>query len=335
MCFDSKFKTEVLKIDEKSLMKAKRYISCGELVAFPTETVYGLGADATDDRAIEKIFKAKGRPQDNPLIVHVHKDYDVDKLVEVNYDYVYKLRQAFLPGPLTMVYKSRGVISKVATCGLDTVGIRIPSSSAAQEFLKAVDMPIAAPSANVSKHTSPVTAAHVFDDLNGKIPLILDGGKSEGGIESTVLDVTTETPTILRSGLVTHEMIKSVAGKCEYSKGTTSKVISPGTKYAHYMPHCETALYRRADYKKAQESYDDAVKSGKRAYFMCDEEMTATISGNVLNLGKTAEEIASNLYYRLLEGEKKADIIIAFDVETGSELDVGIMNRLEKACKRV
>ncbi len=334
MCSDSKFGTEVLGIDDYSLSLAKKYISSGELVAFPTETVYGLGANATDGAAIKKIFAAKGRPQDNPLIVHLHKDYDVDKLVEVEYDYVYKLREKFLPGPLTMVYKSKGIVSKVATCGLETVGIRIPRSEAAQKFLRAVDMPIAAPSANVSKHTSPVTAAHVFDDLSGKIPLILDGGKCDGGIESTVLDVTHEVPVILRSGLITCEMIKEAVGECEYSDGSDKKVRSPGTKYAHYMPRSETALYRRDDIKGAQEAYDEAVKSGKRAYFMCDEEIGKLLHGNILNLGKTAEEIASNLYYRLLEGEKIADIIIAFDVETGSDIDTGIMNRLEKACKR-
>ena len=165
MIFSDSYDTQVLKIDDKSLELAKKYILNGELVGFPTETVYGLGAIAYSDEAVKKIYAAKGRPSDNPLIVHVHKDYDADKLVSVKYDYVYKLREAFLPGPLTMVYPSKGMISPVATCGLDTVGIRIPSSEAAQEFLRAVNVPIAAPSANVSKHTSPVTAMHVYEDL--------------------------------------------------------------------------------------------------------------------------------------------------------------------------
>lgn len=329
------YDTKVLKIDDKSLSLAKEYILNGELVGFPTETVYGLGAIAYSDEAVKSIFEAKGRPQDNPLIVHVYKDYDADKLVFVDHDYVYKLREAFLPGPLTMVYRSRGVISPVATCGLDTVGIRIPSSEAAQEFLKAVNVPVAAPSANVSKHTSPVTAMHVYEDLKGKIPLILDGGKCTGGIESTVLDVTTDTPIILRSGLVTAEMIKSVVGKCAYSQNKpTDKIRAPGMKYRHYCPKCETALFKRDDYKEAQALYDEYVAQGKTPYFMCDGGMENKIRGNVLKLGNTAQEIASNLYDKLHEGESVADILIAFEVETGSDVDVGIMNRLSKACKK-
>lgn len=329
------YETKIFGITDKSLNLAKEYILNGELVGFPTETVYGLGAIAYSDEAVRKIFEAKGRPQDNPLIVHVHKDYDVDKLVYVDYDYVYKLREAFLPGPLTMVYRSKGMISPVATCGLDTVGIRIPSSEAAQAFLKAVDVPVAAPSANVSKHTSPVTAMHVYEDLKGKIPMILDGGKCSGGIESTVLDVTTDTPIILRSGLVTADMIKSVVGKCLYSQNKpTDKIRAPGMKYRHYCPKCETALFKREQTEIAQKTYDELSAQGKRVYFMCDDDMAYKVRGKILKLGATAEEIASNLYDKLHEGEEIADMIIAFDVVTGSDVDVGIMNRLSKACKR-
>lgn len=328
--------TEVLKINDKSLDLARNYILKNELVGFPTETVYGLGAIAYSDEAVKKIYEAKGRPADNPLIVHVHKDYDVEKLVCVDHDYVYKLREAFLPGPLTMVYRSKGLISPVATCGLDTVGIRIPSHPGAQEFLKAVNVPVAAPSANVSKHTSPVTAWHVYEDLNGKIPLILDGGQCTGGIESTVLDVTTDTPIILRSGLVTADMITKVVGKCLYSANKpTDKIRAPGMKYRHYCPKCETALFERSDIAKAQALYDESLALGKKPYFMCDEEMAKKVNGNVLSLGKTAEEIAFHLYDKLHEAEEKADIVIAFVVDTGSDVDVGVMNRLSKACKKI
>lgn len=331
--FDGGYDTQVLVIDDYSLELAKKYILNEELVGFPTETVYGLGAMAYSDAAVKRIYEAKGRPADNPLIVHVHKWYDVDKLVDVKYDYINKLREAFLPGPLTMVYPSKGMISPVATCGLDTVGIRIPSSDAAQEFLKTVDIPIAAPSANVSKHTSPVTAQHVYEDLKGKIPLILDGGKSSGGIESTVLDVTTDTPIILRSGLVTCEMIKKVVGKCEYSANTVDdKVRAPGMKYRHYRPNCETYLFGRDEVDKAQSVYDAQKLSGKRVCFMCDDEMVKHVRGMTLNMGKTAEEIASSLYYDLHRAEEIADVLIAFVVDTGSDVDVGIMNRLSKAC---
>ena len=328
--------TEVLKINDRSLDLARNYILKNELVGFPTETVYGLGAIAYSDEAVKKIYEAKGRPADNPLIVHVHKDYDVKKLVCVDHDYVYKLREAFLPGPLTMVYRSKGLISPVAICGLDTVGIRIPSHPGAQEFLKAVNVPVAAPSANVSKHTSPVTAWHVYEDLNGKIPLILDGGQCTGGIESTVLDVTTDTPIILRSGLVTADMITKVVGKCLYSANKpTDKIRAPGMKYRHYCPKCETALYERSDIAKAQALYDESLAEGKKPYFMCDKEMAEKVNGNILSLGKTAEEIAFHLYDKLHEAEEKADIVIAFVVDTGSDVDVGVMNRLSKACKKI
>ena len=327
--------TKLLKIDDNSLKIAKDYVLNEEVVAFPTETVYGLGATAFSDEAVKKIFIAKGRPQDNPLIVHVHKDYDVDKLVQVDYDYVYKLREAFVPGPITMVYKSKGVVSPVATCGLDTVGIRVPMHEGAQRFLKELDIPIAAPSANASKHTSPVTAMHVYEDMNGKIPLILDGGKCQGGIESTVLDVTTDTPIILRSGLVTAEMIRAVVGKCEYSQNrSTDKVRAPGMKYRHYTPKCQTALFGRNQISKAQDLYRKTEEKGLRAYYMCDQELASKLNGNILNLGKTASEIAFNLYVALHKAEEVADLLIAFDVDTGSDVDVGIMNRLSKACDR-
>ena len=179
-------RTEILPLGDESLARAKKLLRAGELVAFPTETVYGLGADARSDAAVENIYRVKGRPSDNPLIVHVHKDYDLSALVEDDRPYAAKLREAFLPGPLTLVYRSRGKVSPKVSCGLDTLAVRVPSHPEAQRFLRYVDIPVAAPSANVSKHVSPVSAQHVFDDLNGKIPLILDGGSCSGGIESTV-----------------------------------------------------------------------------------------------------------------------------------------------------
>ncbi len=326
--------TQVSKVNEESLKLAKTLIENEELVAFPTETVYGLGAIATSDIAVKKIYEVKGRPSDNPLIVHVHKNYDLSKLVYVDYDYVYDLQKAFLPGALTMVYRAKGNVSKIVSCGLDTLAIRVPSNKDAQKFLEYVNLPIAAPSANVSKHTSPVTAEHVYNDLNGKINLILDGGKCTGGIESTVLDVTTETPTILRSGLITSEMIKKVVGKCEYSNSTpTDKVRSPGCKYQHYTPKCETVLFERNEIEKAQNFYDLCEKNGKIPYFMCDGKIAKILKGRILNLGESGEEIASNLYDKLLYGEKVASILIGVVIDSGSEIDVGVLNRMRKAFK--
>ena len=226
--------TKILEIDESALRLCKRIISDGGAVAFPTETVYGLGANAFDTAAVENIFKIKGRPNDNPLIVHVHTDYDISALVEAVPEYAKRLAAAYLPGPLTMVYKSKGAVSPAVSCGLNTLAIRIPAHKGAQSFLKYVNLPIAAPSANISKHVSPTAAEHVFDDLNGKIEVVLQGGKCEGGIESTVLDCTGDFPVILRSGLVTREMIEKVAGRCGeyvYKEGVAAR--SPGLKYKH------------------------------------------------------------------------------------------------------
>ncbi|MDE5548120.1 MAG: threonylcarbamoyl-AMP synthase, partial [Clostridia bacterium] len=224
--------TQIVSPDKEWLERAKEYILQGGVVAFHTETVYGLGANAFDDEAVKSIFALKGRPADNPLIAHVHRDYDISKIVDEVPAYTEKLRKAFLPGPLTMVYPSKGKVSRYVSCGLDTLAIRVPSSETAQAFLREVDLPIAAPSANRSKHVSPVTAQHVYDDFEGEIPLILDGGACDGGIESTVLDCTGEIPVILRAGLVTREMIKSVVGACGvYEKKAGERPKSPGMAY--------------------------------------------------------------------------------------------------------
>lgn len=326
--------TKILKINDNSLKLSKNLILNEELVAIPTETVYGLGGLATSDLAVKKIFEAKGRPNDNPLIVHVHKDYDLTKLVHVDFSYVYDLINAYMPGPLTLVMRHKGFVSKSVTCGLDTLAVRIPDHEGCQQFLRYVDVPIAAPSANVSKHTSPVTAEHVYNDLNGKIEVILDGGKCAGGIESTVLDVTKPVPVILRSGLVTAEMIKRVVGACEYVQNTGSEVVrSPGMKYVHYTPKCKTALFERNELPLAQELYDKILSKGKVPVFLCDDKVSHKLCGEKLLLGISGEEIASNLYDKLLEGEKIADVLIAIKIDTGSEVDIGVMNRLSKACK--
>lgn len=326
--------TEILQIDEKSLKLCKSLISAGEAVAFPTETVYGLGANAFDDAAVKKIFEIKGRPNDNPLIVHVHTDYDLSSLVSYVPEYAKLLAKAFLPGPLTMVYRSKGVVSSAVSCGLDTLAIRIPFHEGAQRFLRYVNLPIAAPSANISKHVSPVTAQHVYDDLKGRIACILDGGKCSGGIESTVLDCTGEVPCVLRSGLITREMIAQVAGECEeYVLKDGERVRSPGMKYKHYSPNCKTALYDYAHRDEAVCEYEKLYADGAKVYLMGDDAV-CTEAGvkNTLNLGKTEEEIASNLYDKLREGERVADVIIAVAPQKQDGVMVGVMNRLKKAC---
>ncbi len=328
----AEYKTKILPISESSLTEAASLISRGELVAFPTETVYGLGALATDDEAIKKVYAVKGRPSDNPLIVHVHKDYDISSLVDLGRDYTAKLREAFLPGPLTIVYKSLGRVSPLVSCGLNTLAIRVPQSAAAQEFLKFVNLPIAAPSANISKHVSPVEAMHVYNDFNGKIPLVLDGGKSVGGIESTVLDATGEYPIILRKGLVTAEDVARVCGKCLYAdENTVGKTKSPGMKYRHYCPATQTALFERNDVSGALELYESCKASGKNPVFLADGEMAKLLLGKaVLNLGNTGEEMAANLYDLLRQGER-FDLIIGFKLNVNSELMMSVNNRYSKA----
>ena len=324
-------------VNEQSLGLAKEIIECGGAVAFPTETVYGLGANAFDTAAVENIFKIKGRPNDNPLIVHVHKDYDISSLVSDIPPYAEKLARAYLPGPLTMVYKSRGKVSAAVSCGLDTLAIRVPSHKDAQKFLKYINLPVAAPSANISKHVSPVTAEHVYSDLNVKVALILDGGKSEGGIESTVLDCTGEIPVILRSGLITREMIAEIAGDCgEYVLKYGEKAKSPGMKYKHYSPKCKTMFFAADELDKALSEYEKNNREGVCAYLLCDDQTAkAAAVKNILNLGKNGEEIASNLYLKLREGENKAQLIIAVAPKEQGGVMKGVMNRLTKACKDV
>lgn len=325
--------TEVQKIGERSLARAKELLLRGECVAFPTETVYGLGADARSDEAVERIYRVKGRPQDNPLIVHIHPGFDLGSLV---YDepYAQKLREAFLPGPLTLVYRSRGRVSVKVSCGLDTLAVRVPAHPEAQRFLRYVDIPVAAPSANRSKHVSPVSAQHVLDDLNGKIPLILDGGPCLGGIESTVCDITGPYPVILRAGLVTREMIAGVVGRCdEYIPREGEKVRSPGMKYKHYAPSCETRLFAPADAAAALAEYRRAVQGGRRVRVLCEDAVAGMFPAEaVLDLGADGAAMAENLYRLLREAETCADLLIAIEPAERGGVMTGVLNRLRKAC---
>ena len=325
--------TEILSVND-GIEKAKKILLSGGIVAMPTETVYGLAADGTNPDAVKKIFEVKGRPSDNPLIAHIHKDYDINTLVYVKNDYVHKLIDAFMPGPLTLVMESKDVVCKEAVAYGDTLAVRMPSHPGCQALLRAVNIPLVAPSANLSKHTSPVSAEHVFSDLNGKIPLILDGGRCLGGIESTVLDATGKVPRILRAGLITKEMIENVAGACEIAEHKEGdKVKSPGVKYRHYRPKCDTALFSIDETDKASALYDLEVSRGRKPYIMCSNDLAEKFAGkNLLLLGKSGEEIAYNLYDKLLEGEKKADIIIAVSFGRCDGVYLGIMNRLTKSC---
>ena len=326
--------TEIKKINGKSIKLAVEILKADGVIGMPTETVYGLAGAGVSSTAVKKIFEIKGRPSDNPLIAHVHKKYDLNKLVYIEQPYVKTLIKKFMPGPLTLVFKSKGVVVEEAVCCGETLAVRMPKHKGCQKLLKAINLPLVAPSANISKHTSPVTATHVFNDLDGKLELILDGGKCAGGIESTVLDVTDKIPRILRAGLVTKEMIESVVGACEIAEHKeTDKVKSPGVKYRHYKPKCDTALFSKTELNKVIELYEQKEKEGLKPYIMCSNDIAESFKDkNLLLLGLTGEEIASNLYDKLLEGEKIADIIIAVSFDREDGVYLGITNRLRKSC---
>ena len=324
--------TRILNADAEALACARDLIGKGDVVAFHTETVYGLGANAFDEAAIAKIFALKGRPSDNPLIAHVHRAYNIPKLMDNEPAYAAKLSEAFLPGPITMVYPSTGKVSALVSCGLNTLAIRVPSSPTAQAFLRAVDLPIAAPSANLSKHVSPVAAKHVYDDFCGRIPLILDGGACEGGIESTVLDCTGEVPVVLRAGLVTREMIASVAGACGvYEKRAGEKPKSPGMAYRHYSPKCRTAYY--TDAEEAKRRYREEESAGGKPYILCAENAVPDGDFRVLDLGSAPEQMANRLYALLRQGEN-ATLLIAIEPRLRGGVMEGVLNRFMRAFGR-
>lgn len=328
--------TQIVSASRGWLQKAKQYILADDVVAFHTETVYGLGANAFHDGAVQRIFELKGRPSDNPLIVHVHKDYDISALVDFIPPYAIELARAYLPGPLTMVYPSKGKVSPLVSCGLNTLAVRVPSSQTAQAFLREVDLPIAAPSANKSKHVSPVTAQHVYDDFHGEIPLILDGGACQGGIESTVLDCTGSVPQILRAGLVTREMIARVAGDCTvYRMQAGEKPKSPGMAHRHYAPSCKTACFTADELEKARALYVEEETAGGTPYFLGESALGAQLSGlRFLDIGGTAEQMAQNLYAALRRAEGEATLLIAVEPkERGGVMD-GVLNRFNRAFGR-
>ncbi len=333
--------TTVLPINEHSIEQARKILLSGGVVAIPTETVYGLGGNALDDGAVKKIFEVKGRPSDNPLIAHVYAQYDLLKIIDFDPPCAKLLRDAFLPGPLTLVYPSTGKVSPFVSCGLNTLAVRVPSHTGAQAFLKAVDIPVVAPSANLSKHVSPTSAAHVYDDFAGKIPLILDGGEAVGGIESTVLDISGETPVLLRPGLITKEQIEKVLGYEILTMAepkTGEKVKSPGVLYKHYAPKCRTQLF---PYDKVEDALNACLTEkgkGVQVAALVEENLRESFEKEgvkVLSLGKTPEEMAARLYAMLREAERACELLISVEPKERGGVMTGVMNRLKKACTSV
>ena len=218
-------RTEILGVsDEATVTKAAAYLKNGELVALPTETVYGLGANGLDPIAVAKIFAAKGRPQDNPLILHIADVAELETLCHHIPESAYKLANAFWPGPLTMVLPARDIVPKCTTAGLSTVAVRCPDCEITRQIIHSAGVPVAAPSANISGKPSTTTAAHVFHDHNGKIPLIVDGGPCRVGVESTIIDLTEIPPRLLRPGGITPEQLAEVLGEITVDKAVTAQI---------------------------------------------------------------------------------------------------------------
>lgn len=354
-------KTSVCKIDEKLsgeelssldvIREAGAIIRAGGLVAFPTETVYGLGGNALDADASAKIYAAKGRPSDNPLIAHVADEQGVIDIVKEIPPKAERCMEAFWPGPLTMIFEKKEIVPYTTTGGLDTVAVRMPAHQGALALIRAAGVPIAAPSANRSGRPSPTTAKHVEDDLLGAIEMILDGGSADIGVESTIVDMTCDPPMILRPGYITQEMLQEVIGEVDVDPTITdanakSRPKAPGMRYRHYAPKAPLTLVEDAeDGQMAAKAIcicaGEAAGNGERVGIIGTEEYleqyresTAAFPNVIIkSIGRRSdpEAIAHNLYGVLREfDDEEVDRIFSESFES-NHLGRAIMNRLSKA----
>ena len=313
---------------KEGLDEAVSLIKSGELVVFPTETVYGLGANAYDAAAVKKIFEAKGRPQDNPLIVHISRVEEVRDIARDIPDVFFTLAAHFMPGALTVVLPRSERIPDIVTASGDTVAVRMPKSPVARELISR-SFPLAAPSANRSKHVSPTSARHVFDDLDGRVPLILDGGECEVGIESTVLDLTSGEPVILRPGAVTAQMLAPFLGVAPGSGKVIGTAKSPGMKYEHYAPTADA--YAASSPAVAALFYDKCVKEGRRPVLLFGDGHAAELGDRErISLGESVDDFMHSVYSALRTAEKEHDVIIVEMLE-GEGRAASVMNRVMKA----
>ncbi len=301
-------KTLLLKDNEQDIIKAAEILKAGGLVGMPTETVYGLAANALNPNAVANIFKAKGRPMDNPLIVHISSFEDIKKfgLASEIPAKAKLLAENFWPGPLTVILKKGSIIPDEVSAGLDTVAIRYPSHKIANKLIKAADLPLAAPSANLSGSPSPTTAQHVVNDLNGKIDAVIDGGTSDVGLESTVITLAQNPPKLLRPGGVTLEMLENVIGKVLVDNAVLNKLednvtpASPGMKYKHYAPKANVIILKAGD--NAFIDFINLNKSQEVAAICYDEDMEK-LNVKTFSLGKKGDSAkhAHNLFEILRE----------------------------------
>ncbi len=329
---------------EEELLEAADYIASGRLVAFPTETVYGLGGNAFDETAAGRIYAAKGRPSDNPLIVHIADAGDLSALADDIPETAYLLAEHFWPGPLTMILKKSRAVPKATTGGLDTVAIRMPSDKIAAALIRLSGVYIAAPSANTSGRPSTTRAEHVIEDLSGKIDMIIDGGSSQIGLESTIVDLTGEVPLILRPGYITAEDLANVLGEVQFDEGVlkrsaTEPVVAkaPGMKYRHYAP--KAPLYIVEGKQEEVLDYINAevakyAAEGKQAGILATEETRKLYpEGLVMCAGtrENAETIAAGLFDTLRSFDETGVSVIFSESFADNPLGTAIMNRLLKA----
>lgn len=341
--------TQVIKIDPKNINRDKLIVAAkalrdGKVVAFPTETVYGLGANALNPSAVEQVFIAKGRPSDNPLIVHIADRNSINELTDGIPEKAAALMDKLWPGPLTLVLKKSSIIPQIITAGLDTVGIRMPEHPVALELIRQAKVPVAAPSANVSGKPSPTKAKHVLDDLDGKIEICIDAGSSRVGLESTVLDVTVDPPMLLRPGGVTPEQIEEIIGPIEIDKTILGKVNannipkSPGMKYRHYSPKAHVIIVNAKNIdnqvKKITELANQSINEGKKVGICATDQTVNFYTGfDTISVGdrNNPETIASKLFALLREfDDRGAEIILAESVDKNG-VGLAIMNRMVKA----
>ena len=330
--------------DPTKIQTAAQIIQNGGLVAFPTETVYGLGADALNPDAVLALFEAKKRPLDNPPIIHIADTREVYKLAQEVPKKAELIMKEFWPGPLTLIFKRSSIVPNVTVAGLDTVAIRMPKHKVALALIKQSDCPIAAPSANLAGKPSPTTAKHVYEDLNGRIDAILDGGPTSIGVESTVLDLSVDPPMVLRPGGTTFEALKQVLGNVQLHPFVEAekelpleKIKSPGMKHRHYAPKAEVILVEgtvSAVKSKIQELADAyALKDAKVGILATDETQKSYRAAVVKSLGSrfNLAIIAQNLFRLLREVDaENVDVIIAEGIPSEG-MGLAVMNRLRKA----
>lgn len=321
---------------DEQLTQAGALLREGELVAFPTETVYGLGANGLDADAAAKIYQAKGRPSDNPLILHIADKNDILPLTRKIPVNARALMDAFWPGPLTLVVERSELVPPLTAGGLDTVAVRLPDAPIARALIRAAGVPIAAPSANLSGKPSPTTARTVAEDMDGRIAMIVDGGACPIGVESTIVDCTSAIPTVLRPGGITVEMLEEVLGAVEIDKGLTDESVrpkAPGMKYRHYAPNAETILLEGEPNKmraRLAAEVARAIDAGRRVGALASEK-THVPNGAIVVRYRDKNELANRLYDTLRSfDDRGADVIYLEGVDT-TGIGLAVMNRLRKA----